>query len=47
MFSTDFIFRQQENLVSGWIQAAMQQNTIPADYCMVVTDKKKGRFLRL
>ena len=32
MFSTDFIFRQQENLVekqknSGWIQAAMQQNT--------------------
>ena len=33
MFSTDFIFRQQENLVrqpemSGWIQTAMQQNTI-------------------
>jgi hypothetical protein len=26
MFSTDFIFRQQE--MSGWIQAAMQQNTI-------------------
>ena len=34
MFSTYFIFRQQENLVdnqkkSGWIQATMQQNTIP------------------
>ena len=38
MFSTDFTFRQQENLVDnpglrqpemlGWIQAAMQQNTI-------------------
>ena len=31
MFSTDFIFRQQENLeleMSGWIQATMQQNTI-------------------
>ena len=26
MFSTDFIFRQPEML--GWIQAAMQQNTI-------------------
>ena len=26
MFLTDFIFRQQE--MSGWIQAAMQQNTI-------------------
>ena len=26
MFSTDFIFRQPE--MSGWIQAAMQQNTI-------------------
>ena len=37
MFSTDFIFRQQENLVdnlemSGWIQAAMQQNTIHAKF---------------
>ena len=29
MFSTDFIFRQQENPeISGWIQATMQQNTI-------------------
>ena len=32
MFSTDFIFRQQENLVDNkkcqWIQAAMQQNAI-------------------
>ena len=26
MFSTDFIFRQPE--MSGWIQVAMQQNTI-------------------
>ena len=30
MFSTDFIFRQQENLVENQkCQAAMQQNTIP------------------
>ena len=38
MFSTDFIFRQEENFVmihpcyqlemSGWIQTTMQQNTI-------------------
>ena len=35
MFSTDFIFRQQEFCwqpeMSGWIQAAMQQNTISLD----------------
>ena len=33
MFSTDFIFRQQENLVDNqnWIQTPMQQNTSPED----------------
>ena len=39
MFSTDFIFRQQENLVdnqkSGWIQATTQQNTIDMNAAVI------------
>ena len=41
VFSTDFIFRQQENLFDNqWIQATMQQNTY---YTMATKKNQIGK----